>query len=116
MSPTNAGRRLLVSGDRLLPLDGGGIDRYGLVRSTLKRKRGCRYDDPPMLKHRLAQAHHSARQATEHAGRLLEKIADLEKQIAMRDRVIHSLRQTVYDYQEESLADSHLRSIRFEET
>lgn len=77
-----------------------------------KRRVWLKDYDANKMKKRLALAHQSAQQASDHAGRLLEKIADLERQVAMRDRVIHSLRQAVFQLQEESLADSRMRDTR----
>ncbi|NDE15096.1 hypothetical protein EBZ80_09225 [bacterium] len=68
-----------------------------------KRKPGCLYDDPPTMKHRLAAAHKSARQATEYAGRLLQEIALLRTEISNRDRVIAALRGALADAEEQSL-------------
>jgi hypothetical protein len=54
-----------------------------------------RSTDADNLRQRLNLAHKTARQASEHAGQLLLKIEALEKQVAMRDRVIAALRQEI---------------------
>lgn len=67
------------------------------------------YDEA--LRERLAVAHQSLKKANDLSGGLMNTIAELNKRIEERDRVIDALRAVIFEYQQESIADSHLSEI-----